>query len=45
MRAARELLSRMAPDVECNDELNGDAALSEDMRRSALMDTKLHGET
>jgi malate dehydrogenase (oxaloacetate-decarboxylating)(NADP+) len=34
----------MAPDVECDGELQGDAALSEDMRHAVLMDNKLHGE-
>ena len=44
MRAAHELFCRMAPDVESDGELHGDAALSEDIRRAALMDSKLHGE-
>ena len=44
MRLAHELFCQMAPDVECDGELHGDAALSEDMRHAALMDTKLHGE-
>ncbi len=44
MRLAHELFCQMAPDVECDGELHGDAALSEDMRQAALMDTKLHGE-
>ena len=44
MRLAHELFSKMAPDVECDGELHGDAALSEDMRHAALMDCKLHGE-
>ena len=44
MRAAHELFCRMAPDVESDGELHGDAALSEDLRRAALMDSKLHGE-
>ena len=44
MREAHALFTRMAPDIECDGELQGDAALSEDMRRSALMDTKLQGE-
>jgi malate dehydrogenase (oxaloacetate-decarboxylating)(NADP+) len=34
----------MAPDVECDGELQGDAALSEDIRRTALMGNKLQGE-
>ena len=44
MRTAYELFTRMAPDVECDGELHGDAALSEDIRRAALMDSKLQGE-
>ena len=44
MREAHAAFTRLAPDVECDGELHGDAALSEDMRRSALMDTKLQGE-
>ena len=44
MRLAHELFCQMAPDVECDGELHGDAALSEDMRHAALMDTKLQGE-
>ncbi len=44
MRSAYELFRRMAPDVECDGELHGDAALNEDIREAALMDTQLHGE-
>ncbi len=44
MRRARELFGALAPDVECDGELQGDAALSETMRRAALADTTLHGE-
>jgi malate dehydrogenase (oxaloacetate-decarboxylating)(NADP+) len=44
MRRARELFARMAPDVECDGEMHGDAALSETIRRNALMDTTLTGE-
>jgi malate dehydrogenase (oxaloacetate-decarboxylating)(NADP+) len=44
MRLAHELFCQMAPDVECDGELQGDAALSEDIRRTALMDNKLQGE-
>jgi malate dehydrogenase (oxaloacetate-decarboxylating)(NADP+) len=44
MRLAHDLFSKMAPDVECDGELQGDAALSEDMRLAALMDGKLKGE-
>ena len=44
MRLAHELFARMAPDIECDGELHGDSALSETIRRSALMDGKLEGE-
>jgi malate dehydrogenase (oxaloacetate-decarboxylating)(NADP+) len=44
MRLAHEIFCKLAPDVECDGELQGDAALSEDMRHAALMDSKLHGE-
>ena len=39
-----QLFARMAPDVECDGEMHGDAALSESTRRNALMDSKLEGE-
>ncbi len=44
MRKARELFGRLAPDVECDGELQGDAALSEKVRRDSLMETTLTGE-
>jgi malate dehydrogenase (oxaloacetate-decarboxylating)(NADP+) len=44
MRRARELFAEMAPEVECDGEMHGDAALSEDIRRNLLMDTTLTGE-
>ncbi|MCP5281097.1 MAG: NADP-dependent malic enzyme [Rhodoferax sp.] len=44
MRQAHEIFCRMAPDVECDGELHGDAALSATIRRNALMDSKLEGE-
>ena len=44
MRLAHELFCQLAPDVECDGELQGDAALSEEMRHAALMDNKLSGE-
>ena len=44
MRLAHELFCKLAPDVESDGELHGDAALSEDMRHAALMDSKFHGE-
>jgi malate dehydrogenase (oxaloacetate-decarboxylating)(NADP+) len=44
MRLAHELFCQMAPEVESDGELQGDAALSESMRHAALMDSKLQGE-
>jgi malate dehydrogenase (oxaloacetate-decarboxylating)(NADP+) len=43
MRVARDLFARMAPDVECDGELQGDAALSDSVRRSSLIETSLQG--
>jgi len=34
----------MAPEVECDGELQGDAALSEDIRHANLLETTLTGE-
>jgi len=44
MRKARELFAKLAPDIESDGELQGDAALSEEVRRGSLMDTALNGE-
>jgi len=44
MRAARDLFQRMAPDIECDGELQGDAALSDSVRRNSLLETSLEGE-
>jgi len=44
MRLARDLFAKMAPDVECDGEMQGDSALSEAVRREALMDSTLSGE-
>jgi malate dehydrogenase (oxaloacetate-decarboxylating)(NADP+) len=44
MRLARELFAKMAPDIECDGEMQGDSALSETVRHGALADTTLHGE-
>jgi malate dehydrogenase (oxaloacetate-decarboxylating)(NADP+) len=44
MRLAHDLFCKMAPDVESDGELHGDAALSEDMRLAALLEGKLKGE-
>ena len=43
MRLARELFVRAAPDIECDGELHGDAALSESIRAHSLLDSTLHG--
>jgi len=43
MREARNLFVRAAPDIECDGEMHGDAALSETVRRSYLPDTTLSG--
>ena len=42
--AARDLFKQMAPDIECDGELQGDAALSDSVRRSSLIETSLEGE-
>jgi malate dehydrogenase (oxaloacetate-decarboxylating)(NADP+) len=44
MRQARELFAKMAPDIECDGEMHGDAALSEEVRRKALPESTLAGE-
>jgi len=44
MRLARDLFAAMAPDVECDGEMHGDAALSEDIRSHSLMEATLSGE-
>jgi malate dehydrogenase (oxaloacetate-decarboxylating)(NADP+) len=43
MRAARDLFVQRAPDIECDGEMHGDAALSEGVRRSYLADSTLVG--
>jgi malate dehydrogenase (oxaloacetate-decarboxylating)(NADP+) len=43
MRAARDLFVQRAPDIECDGEMHGDAALSETIRRGYLPDTPLQG--
>jgi malate dehydrogenase (oxaloacetate-decarboxylating)(NADP+) len=43
MRAARDLFVAQHPDIECDGELHGDAALQEDIRKSYLADTTLSG--
>jgi malate dehydrogenase (oxaloacetate-decarboxylating)(NADP+) len=44
MREAYELFAQANPDVECDGEMHGDAALSEVIRRGNLMDSRLTGE-
>jgi malate dehydrogenase (oxaloacetate-decarboxylating)(NADP+) len=44
MRLARDLFAKMAPDIECDGELQGDSALSEAVRAGSLMDSTLTGE-
>ncbi len=43
-REGYELFRRMAPDVECDGEMHGDAALLEVIRKENLMESSLHGE-
>ncbi len=43
MRAARDLFVQRCPDIECDGEMHGDAALSESVRRGYLPDTTLSG--
>ena len=44
VREAYEVFRRLAPDVECDGEMHGDAALLEVIRKENLMDSPLHGE-
>ncbi|MGR4872021.1 NADP-dependent malic enzyme [Variovorax sp. LARHSF232] len=44
MRLARELFSQLAPEIECDGEMHGDAALSSDIRHTALPETTLSGD-
>ena len=43
MRHARDLFVRRAPEVECDGEMHGDAALSESIRKGYLADSTLSG--
>ncbi len=43
MREARDLFVQLAPEVECDGEMHGDAALSEAIRKSFLPETTLAG--
>jgi len=44
MRLARDLFSQMAPDIECDGEMHGDSALSDEIRHTALPESSLNGE-
>jgi malate dehydrogenase (oxaloacetate-decarboxylating)(NADP+) len=44
MRRATELFKALRPEVSCDGEMHGDAALSEEVRRNFLPDTTLQGE-
>jgi malate dehydrogenase (oxaloacetate-decarboxylating)(NADP+) len=44
VREAYEIFAKQNPDVECDGEMHGDAALSEATRRGMLMDSRLTGE-
>ena len=43
VRAARDLFVERAPEIECDGEMYGDAALSEAIRRNILPDSSLNG--
>ena len=43
MRAAHELFAAAHPEIECDGEMHGDAALSEEIRRTYLPETTLTG--
>ncbi len=43
MRLARDLFAQAAPHIECDGELHGDAALSESVRKTSLLETTLQG--
>ncbi|MCC2112602.1 MAG: NADP-dependent malic enzyme, partial [Hyphomicrobiales bacterium] len=44
MRAALEILQRMAPDLEVDGEMHGDSALSENLRNRVMPTSRLRGE-
>ena len=44
MRRARDLFREMAPGIECDGEMHGDAALSESVRAASVMESTLSGE-
>jgi malate dehydrogenase (oxaloacetate-decarboxylating)(NADP+) len=43
MRAARDLFVAQHPEIECDGELHGDAALQEEIRKAYLSETTLSG--
>ncbi|QNN56238.1 NADP-dependent malic enzyme [Diaphorobacter ruginosibacter] len=43
MRKARDLFQKLAPHIECDGEMHGDAALSETVRHNTLLETTLTG--
>ena len=43
MRKARDLFTQLAPHIECDGEMHGDAALSEKVRSNTLLETTLTG--
>ena len=43
MRRARDLFVAAHPQIECDGELHGDAALSEDIRETYMSESTLHG--
>ena len=43
MRLARDLFAAANPDVECDGEMHGDAAMSDDIRKAYLPASTLHG--
>jgi malate dehydrogenase (oxaloacetate-decarboxylating)(NADP+) len=43
MRDAHTLVTKMAPHIESDGELQGDAALSQDIRTASLMESQLKG--
>ncbi|TYK71010.1 NADP-dependent malic enzyme [Comamonas sp. Z1] len=43
MRKARDLFQTMAPHIECDGEMHGDAALSESVRHNTLLETTFSG--
>ena len=44
MRRARDLFRQLAPEIECDGEMQGDTALSADSRRASIPDSTLSGE-